>query len=106
MSATATRTIRHRIGGQETPGGSKRTSPVYDPATGEVQAEVVLADAGDVDAAVRAARAAADGWADVSLSRRAKIMFAFRELVNAHLDEITALVSSEHGKVLEDAKGE
>jgi malonate-semialdehyde dehydrogenase (acetylating)/methylmalonate-semialdehyde dehydrogenase len=106
MSATATRTIHHRIGRQETTGGSKRTSPVYDPATGEVQAEVRLADTSDVDAAVRMARAAADGWADVSLSRRAKIMFAFRELVNAHLDEITALVSSEHGKVLEDAKGE
>jgi malonate-semialdehyde dehydrogenase (acetylating)/methylmalonate-semialdehyde dehydrogenase len=106
MSTTATRTIRHRIGGEETTASSSRRGPVYDPATGEVQAEVLLAEASDVDAAVLAARAAADGWADVSLSRRAKIMFAFRELVNAHIDEITRIVSSEHGKVLEDARGE
>jgi malonate-semialdehyde dehydrogenase (acetylating) / methylmalonate-semialdehyde dehydrogenase len=106
VSTTATRTIRHRIGGEETTGSSSRTSPVYDPATGEVQAEVLLAEQADVDAAVAAARKAADSWADVSLSRRAKIMFAFRELVNANLDEITRIVSSEHGKVLDDAKGE
>jgi malonate-semialdehyde dehydrogenase (acetylating)/methylmalonate-semialdehyde dehydrogenase len=106
VSTTATRTIRHRIGGEETTGSSSRTSPVYDPATGEVQAEVLLAEQADVDAAVAAARKAADTWADVSLSRRAKIMFAFRELVNQNLDEITRIVSSEHGKVLDDAKGE
>jgi malonate-semialdehyde dehydrogenase (acetylating) / methylmalonate-semialdehyde dehydrogenase len=106
VSTTATRTIRHRIGGEETTGSSSRTAPVYDPATGEVQAEVLLAEQADVDAAVGAARAAAAGWADVSLSRRAKIMFAFRELVNQNLDELTRIVSSEHGKVLDDAKGE
>jgi malonate-semialdehyde dehydrogenase (acetylating) / methylmalonate-semialdehyde dehydrogenase len=106
MSTTATDTIRHRIGGRETTGGSSRTAPVYDPATGEVQAEVLLAEPGDVDAAVRAARAAADGWAGVSLSRRAKIMFAFREIVNAHVDDLARIVSREHGKVLDDARGE
>jgi len=98
--------IAHRIGGEETSGGSSRTSPVYDPATGEVQAEVLLAEPGDVDAAVAAAREALAEWSQASLSRRAKIMFAFRELLNANVDELARIVSSEHGKVLEDAKGE
>ncbi|MGN6255168.1 MAG: CoA-acylating methylmalonate-semialdehyde dehydrogenase [Solirubrobacterales bacterium] len=107
MSSVATRrTIRHRIGGEETAGSSTRTSPVYDPATGEVQAEVVLAEPADVDAAVAAARAAFAGWSEASLSRRAKVMFAFRELLDRNVEELARIVSSEHGKVLEDAKGE
>ena len=79
---------------------------MYDPATGEVQGVVVLAEPGDVDAAVAAAREAFAEWSQASLSRRAKIMFAFRELLNANVDELARIVSSEHGKVLEDAKGE
>ena len=106
MSTTAVRTIRHRIGGEETTGGSTRTAPVYDPATGAVQAEVLLAERADVDAAVTAAKRAFEAWGDVSLTRRARVMFKFRELVNEHVDEITRIVSSEHGKVLDDAKGE
>jgi malonate-semialdehyde dehydrogenase (acetylating)/methylmalonate-semialdehyde dehydrogenase len=98
--------ITHRIGGEETGGASSRTSPVYDPATGEVQAEVLLAEAADVDTAVAAAREAFAEWSQASLSRRAKIMFAFRELLNEHVEELARIVSSEHGKVLEDAKGE
>jgi malonate-semialdehyde dehydrogenase (acetylating) / methylmalonate-semialdehyde dehydrogenase len=100
------RVIAHRIGGEETRGASSRTSPVYDPATGEVQAEVVLAEPGDVDAAVAAAREAFAEWSQASLSRRAKVMFAFRELLNANVEELARIVSSEHGKVLDDAKGE
>ena len=107
MDSVATeRTIRHRIGGEETSGASTRTAPVYDPATGQVQAEVVLAEPGDVDAAVAAAREAFAEWSQASLSRRAKIMFAFRELLNRNVEELARIVSSEHGKVLEDAKGE
>ena len=106
MSTTTLRTIQHRIGGRETPGSSTRTAPVWDPASGEQQAEVLLADAADVDAAVRAAKAAWAEWGDVSVTRRARVMFRFRELLDRHLDELTRLVSSEHGKVLEDAKGE
>jgi malonate-semialdehyde dehydrogenase (acetylating) / methylmalonate-semialdehyde dehydrogenase len=98
--------IRHRIGGEETAGASERTSPVWDPATGKRQAEVVLAESADVDAAVRAARQAFVGWSQTSVSRRAKIMFAFRELLAANVEELARIVSSEHGKVLEDAKGE
>jgi malonate-semialdehyde dehydrogenase (acetylating)/methylmalonate-semialdehyde dehydrogenase len=106
MSTTTLRTIRHRIGGEETPGSSTRTAPVFDPATGEQQAEVVLADAQDVDAAVHAAARAFETWQDVSLTRRARVMFKFRDLVERNMDELTRLISSEHGKVLDDAKGE
>jgi malonate-semialdehyde dehydrogenase (acetylating) / methylmalonate-semialdehyde dehydrogenase len=83
-----------------------RTSPVYDPATGEVQREVVLAEPADVDAAVAAARAAFEEWSQASVSRRAKAMFAFRELLQRDVEELARIVSSEHGKVLEDARGE
>ncbi len=106
VSTTALKTIRHRIAGEETAGGSTRTAPVWDPATGRQQAEVLLAEAADVDAAVRAARRAFETWGDVSLTRRARVMFAFRNLVEAHLDDLARIVASEHGKVLEDAKGE
>jgi len=106
MSATALRTIQHRIGGAQTPGSSTRTAPVFDPATGAQQAEVVLADTQDVDAAVQAAKAAFEAWGDVSVTRRARVMFKFRELVDRHTDELTRIISSEHGKVLDDAKGE
>jgi malonate-semialdehyde dehydrogenase (acetylating)/methylmalonate-semialdehyde dehydrogenase len=105
-AVTAKRTIRHRIGGEETSGGSTRTAPVWDPATGEQQAEVLLAEPADVDAAIAAARAAFVDWSEASLSRRAKVMFDFRELLNANVEELARIVSSEHGKVLEDAKGE
>jgi len=106
VSTTAVRTIRHRIGGTETPGDSTRTAPVWDPATGEQQAEVLLAEAGDVDRAVQTAKAAFESWGDVSLSRRVKVMFAFRNLLHERLDDLARLISSEHGKVFEDAKGE
>jgi malonate-semialdehyde dehydrogenase (acetylating)/methylmalonate-semialdehyde dehydrogenase len=100
------KTIQHRIGGTETRGSSTRTAPVWNPATGEHQAHVLLAEPADVDAAVQAARAAFESWRNVSVVRRAKIMFAFRELVDRHLDDLARIVASEHGKVVDDAKGE
>jgi malonate-semialdehyde dehydrogenase (acetylating)/methylmalonate-semialdehyde dehydrogenase len=106
MTTTTIRTIQHRIAGQESPGSSTRTAPVYDPATGQQQAEVVLADSHDVDRAVQAARKAFETWQDVSLTRRARIMFRFRELVDRHVDELARIICTEHGKVLADAKGE
>jgi len=106
VSTTTLKTIQHRIGGAVTAGASTRTAPIWNPATGEQQAEVLLAEASDVDAAVQAARKAFETWSDVSVTRRARVMFAFRNLVEQHLDEITRIVSSEHGKVLDDAKGE
>jgi malonate-semialdehyde dehydrogenase (acetylating) / methylmalonate-semialdehyde dehydrogenase len=98
--------ISHWIDGAVQPGNSGRVGPVYNPATGELTAEVDLADAADVDAAVDSASRAARAWRESSLSRRAAVLFAFRELLHAHADELAALVTAEHGKVLADAAGE
>jgi malonate-semialdehyde dehydrogenase (acetylating) / methylmalonate-semialdehyde dehydrogenase len=106
VSTTTLRTIGHRIGGADATPSSTRTAPVYDPATGRPQAEVLLADSGDVDAAVQAARAAFETWGDVSVTRRARVMFKFRELLQRNVGELTRIIASEHGKVLDDAKGE
>jgi malonate-semialdehyde dehydrogenase (acetylating) / methylmalonate-semialdehyde dehydrogenase len=100
------KTIEHWIDGSETSGASTRRGQVWDPAQGQVQAEVVLAETSDVDAAVQAAKKAFDTWRDVSLTRRARIMFAFRDLVERNLDKLAQVVSDEHGKVVSDAKGE
>jgi malonate-semialdehyde dehydrogenase (acetylating)/methylmalonate-semialdehyde dehydrogenase len=100
------RTIEHWIAGKPTPGTSTRTSRVWNPATGHQQAEVVLATSNDVDAAVAAARDAFVEWSQASLSRRSKVLFAFRELVNARVDQIAEAITDEHGKVLSDARGE
>ncbi len=83
-----------------------RTAPIYDPATGEVQRELPLAEPADVDAAVGRARRAFAEWSETSVVKRTRIMFAFRELVDRHADELARIISSEHGKVLEDARGE
>jgi malonate-semialdehyde dehydrogenase (acetylating) / methylmalonate-semialdehyde dehydrogenase len=99
------RTIQHWIAGKTT-GGGDRTAPVYNPATGQQQAEVSLASEADVHDAVAAAKDAFREWSQTSLSRRTKVMFAFRELVNAHAGEIAELITDEHGKVLSDALGE
>jgi malonate-semialdehyde dehydrogenase (acetylating) / methylmalonate-semialdehyde dehydrogenase len=100
------RTIEHWIGGKPTSGTPSGTAPVWDPATGIQQAEVVLGSAADVDEAVRIAAAAFEEWSQASLSRRAKVLFAFRELATARAGELAELVSAEHGKVLSDARGE
>jgi len=100
------RTIQHWIDGAETAGSGSRRGPVFNPATGEQQAEVVLAEQSDVDRAVATAAAAFESWSQSSLSRRTGILFRFRELVNQRKDEIAALITDEHGKVLSDAAGE
>jgi len=99
-------TIEHWIGGGFTSGASTRRGPVYNPATGQQQHEVVLAEPGDVDAAVTAAKTAFETWRDTSLSKRAKILFNFRELVNNRTKQLAEILSDEHGKVLSDAAGE
>ncbi|MCW6010257.1 aldehyde dehydrogenase family protein, partial [Micromonospora sp. CPCC 205371] len=98
--------IPHWINGAPADGAGERRLPVYDPATGETQAEVVAATAGEVRAAVLAARDAQPGWRAASLSRRAEVMFRFRDLVDANRKEIASLLSSEHGKTVADAGGE
>jgi malonate-semialdehyde dehydrogenase (acetylating)/methylmalonate-semialdehyde dehydrogenase len=100
------RTINHWIGGKPVPGSGERTSPVWNPATGQQQAEVPLASRDEVDAAVRTSAAAFETWSQSSLSTRAKVLFAFRELVNAHARELAEIISDEHGKVVSDALGE
>jgi malonate-semialdehyde dehydrogenase (acetylating)/methylmalonate-semialdehyde dehydrogenase len=100
------RTIQHWIDGAETTGTGGRRGAVFNPATGEQQAEVVLAEQSDVDRAVAVAAAAFEEWSQSSLSRRTGILFRFRELVNQRKDEIAALITDEHGKVLSDAAGE
>jgi malonate-semialdehyde dehydrogenase (acetylating)/methylmalonate-semialdehyde dehydrogenase len=99
-------TIEHWIGGSFTRGAATRRSAVYNPATGQRQHEVVLAEPSDVDAAVAAAKTAFESWSQASLSKRTKIMFNFRELVNAKVNELAEIISDEHGKVLSDAAGE
>jgi len=106
VSTVQLETIQHRIAGQETAGASTRSAPVYDPATGHEQRRVLLAEPADVDAAVHAAQRAFDRWQDVSVVRRARVMFRFRELVDRHTDELARLIASEHGKTIDDAKGE
>ncbi|MBX3194687.1 MAG: CoA-acylating methylmalonate-semialdehyde dehydrogenase [Microbacteriaceae bacterium] len=102
----ATEILDHWVAGKTFKGASTRTAPVYNPAQGVVQKEVRLASTKDVDAAVAAAKAAAPGWADTSWAKRTAIMFAFREILNARKDELAAILTSEHGKVLSDAGGE
>src|SRR4051812_39244123 len=98
--------IPHWIDGARREGTSGRTADVTDPATGEVTGEVALAGVDEVDAAVAAAVAAFPGWRDTSLTRRSAVLFAFRELLNARKRELAAIITSEHGKVLDDALGE
>jgi len=100
------RTIQHWIGGSSTTGVSTRTAPVFDPATGQQHAEVLLAEPSDVDTAVDAARKGFEKWRQESLARRARVMFNFRNLVMEHADELSRIIAAEHGKVLGDAKGE
>jgi malonate-semialdehyde dehydrogenase (acetylating)/methylmalonate-semialdehyde dehydrogenase len=101
-----TQRISHWIDGRTTPGTSGRTSPVFNPATGQRTAEVELASSGEVDLAVARAVAAAREWRHASLSQRASVMFTFRQLLHERTDELAAIVTSEHGKVLSDAAGE
>ncbi|MPY77597.1 MAG: aldehyde dehydrogenase family protein, partial [Actinophytocola sp.] len=99
-------TIEHWINGVATSAGSRRTGPVFNPATGATQSQVLLAEAADVDTAVAAASKAFESWRISSLTQRQRIMFGFRELLVQHEDELAELISAEHGKVIEDARGE
>ncbi len=100
------RTINHWINNAEVGSTSGNFGPVYNPATGEQQAQVGLASVSEVDAAVAAAKEAFTTWRSASLSKRAEVMFRFHELVVQNRDHIANLVSSEHGKVPSDAAGE
>jgi malonate-semialdehyde dehydrogenase (acetylating)/methylmalonate-semialdehyde dehydrogenase len=98
--------INHIIGGEEVETTSGRTSPVYNPATGDVTARVGLATVEEVDHATRVAAAAAIEWSAASLAKRTSIMYSFRDLVSRHKNDIAAKLTAEHGKVLSDSAGE
>ena len=97
--------IGHHIGGKRVGGTSGQTGPIFNPATGEQTGEVALADASELQAAVDAAKAAQPAWANTAVIRRARAMFKLKELIEANMDEMAALVTAEHGKTIEDAKG-
>jgi malonate-semialdehyde dehydrogenase (acetylating)/methylmalonate-semialdehyde dehydrogenase len=98
--------IEHWIDGKRVAGTSGRTAPVHNPATGLVSGEVDLASVEEVGAAVASAKEAAQEWRHASLSRRAAVVFAFRELLHDRADELAKIITAEHGKVLSDAHGE
>lgn len=103
---SAHRDIHHFINGKAVPGGSGRFGDVYDPNTGEVQAKVALASVKEMDEAVAIAKAAQPDWAAVNPQRRARVMFKFKQLLEENMDELAVLLSTEHGKVVADAKGD
>ena len=98
--------IQHYIGGRVVESHSGRQQPVFNPATGEVSAQVVLASTEEVNVAVDAARAAAPAWAETAPLKRARILSKFKELIEQHQDDLAAAITREHGKVFSDAKGE
>ncbi|MBB4267059.1 CoA-acylating methylmalonate-semialdehyde dehydrogenase [Roseospira visakhapatnamensis] len=98
--------IQHFINGRLVPGTGTRTASVFNPATGEQTGAVALANAADVRAAVDAAQAAAPGWAETTPLRRARILNGFLRLLEERIDDLAAVITAEHGKVLSDAKGE
>ncbi|BCB75455.1 hypothetical protein Pflav_018650 [Phytohabitans flavus] len=100
------RIVPHWINGAQVEGAGDRHLPVWDPATGEQQATVVAATDAEVRAAVQNALDVQPKWRAASLSRRAEVLFRFRDLVDANRKEIATLLSSEHGKTVADAAGE
>lgn len=103
--STPTR-ITHLIGGQSWTGTAERTSPVFNPATGEQTRVLYPATTELVGEVVASAKAAWEGWAETSLAKRAHVLFAFRQLLDERKNEMGVLITAEHGKVLSDAVGE
>jgi malonate-semialdehyde dehydrogenase (acetylating) / methylmalonate-semialdehyde dehydrogenase len=98
--------VSHWIDGGIVPSTSGRSGPVYDPATGRIARNVDLASVEEVDRAVTSAQAAFPAWRSTSLSKRTEILFRIRNLIEAHREDIAALLTAEHGKVPSDAQGE
>ncbi|HET6470148.1 MAG TPA: CoA-acylating methylmalonate-semialdehyde dehydrogenase, partial [Geminicoccaceae bacterium] len=98
--------IGHFVNGRQVAGDGGQYGNVFDPATGEKSGRVAFADAAAVDAAVQAAKAAFPAWAETPVVRRARAIFRFKDLIERNIDRLARLVTDEHGKTLEDAKGE
>ncbi|ADV27950.1 methylmalonate-semialdehyde dehydrogenase [Pseudoxanthomonas suwonensis 11-1] len=101
-----TRQLHHYIAGQARPGAGGRNGEVFDPATGQVTAQVPLASTAEVRAAVDAAQAAFPAWAATPPLQRARVMFRLRALIERDADQLAKMITSEHGKTLSDARGE
>ncbi len=100
------RQVHHFVNGQQLEGSSGKFGDIYNPSNGEVQAQVQLATVDELDAAVKNAAEAQPAWAATNPQRRARVMFNFKTLLEENMDELAALLSSEHGKVIADAKGD
>jgi malonate-semialdehyde dehydrogenase (acetylating)/methylmalonate-semialdehyde dehydrogenase len=100
------RDIQHFVNGQSLAGTSGRFGEVFNPNTGEVQARVALATPAELDAAVQVALKAHQGWSATNPQRRARVMFEFKRLVEANMQDLAELLSSEHGKVIADSRGD
>jgi malonate-semialdehyde dehydrogenase (acetylating)/methylmalonate-semialdehyde dehydrogenase len=102
----STPVIGHWIDGAVVAPTSGRTAPVYNPATGAIQAQVALADDAEIARAIASAVRGFETWSQYSIAKRQAVLFAFRELLNARRGELAAIITAEHGKVLSDAAGE
>ncbi|HYO94356.1 MAG TPA: aldehyde dehydrogenase family protein, partial [Polyangiaceae bacterium] len=100
-----TKRLQNFVNGKATASRTERWSDVYDPASGSVSSVVPMSTAEDVNVAVAAAKAAFAGWSATPPVRRARVLFRFKALLDEHLDELAALLTAEHGKVLDDARG-
>ncbi|MEN8896293.1 MAG: CoA-acylating methylmalonate-semialdehyde dehydrogenase, partial [Yoonia sp.] len=98
--------LTHYINGEHVKGTSGRFADVFNPATGEVQAKLPLANAEEMDIAVKVAEAAQPAWAAVNPQRRARVMMKFVGLLNDNMDKLSEALSREHGKTLPDAAGD
>ena len=100
------RTIPHYINGARVEGTSGRTADVFNPATGEVQAHVPLANADELNAAIASAKEAQVAWGATNPQKRARVMMKFVDLLNRDMQKLAEMLSSEHGKTVPDAKGD
>src|SRR6204780_3767121 len=98
--------LSHFIAGQSVKGTSGRFGDVFDPATGEVQARVALASRAEMRKAVDAALKVFPEWSAANPQRRARVRFNFKALVEKNMDALAHMLSSEHGKVIADSKGD
>ena len=100
------RQIGHYIDGENIAGASSRSADIFNPNTGQVQAKVNLAGTKDIEAAIASAEAAQQEWLKINPQRRARIMFAYKEILQANIDPLAELLSAEHGKVVADSRGD
>ena len=97
--------IEHWINGTHEPSSSNRYGDIYNPATGQVIAKLPMGNSGDLDKAVNAAELAFKSWSKTSITRRSQVLFKYKELLESNREELTRLITLEHGKVLSDAAG-